>query len=277
MTGRTSSTRRRQPNGRRRRRRRRSGSRCSRSCSRWLPWCCSRCRRSPGCWCAGAAGADPATPAEQALAAWAELHDTLVDHGYDWDPADPPRRGAARLVGRAAPGGRAGRRRCDRVAGAVERARYAPEMPAVGDLRRRRRTRCGPRCPTARAGGRAGGPGCCRGRPARCPRRSAERMADGAGRASTAGLARCVTAAATSPPRAACTRERPRRRSSARGGAVLAAVLVAAAVPALFHPVHELGRRLRRAGGGRRRCVAAGGGPRCGSTTPSWAAAVTAR
>jgi hypothetical protein len=77
---------------------------------------------------------DPGTPAEQALAAWAELHDTLVDHGYDWDPADPPRRGAARLVAARHLTGESVQA-LDRVAGAVERARYAPEMSAVGDLR----------------------------------------------------------------------------------------------------------------------------------------------
>jgi transglutaminase-like putative cysteine protease len=77
---------------------------------------------------------EPGTPTEHALAAWAELHDTLIDHGYDWDPADPPRRGAARLV--------AARHligdpvhALDRLAAAVERARYASEMSPVGDLR----------------------------------------------------------------------------------------------------------------------------------------------
>ena len=74
------------------------------------------------------------TPTTQALAAWADLQDTLVDHGYDWNPSDPPRRGAARLaaerhlVGEPADA-------LHRVATATERARYAPEMTPVGDLR----------------------------------------------------------------------------------------------------------------------------------------------
>ena len=77
---------------------------------------------------------NPGTPTEQALVAWAELHDTLIDHGYDWDPADPPRRGAARLVAARHLVGEPVHA-LDRVAGAVERARYAPEMSPVGDLR----------------------------------------------------------------------------------------------------------------------------------------------
>ena len=77
---------------------------------------------------------NPGTPTEQALVAWAELHDTLIDHGYDWDPADPPRRGAARLVAARHLVGEPVHA-LDRVAAAVERARYAPEMSPVGDLR----------------------------------------------------------------------------------------------------------------------------------------------
>ncbi len=78
--------------------------------------------------------ADASTPGSTALAAWADLQDTLVDHGYAWDPADPPRRGAAHLVeqrhlvGEPADAVR-------RIAAATERARYAPVMPPVGDLR----------------------------------------------------------------------------------------------------------------------------------------------
>ena len=74
------------------------------------------------------------SPTEVALAAWADLHATLLDVGYHWDPADPPRRGAARLtsdqhlVGEPA-------QALHRVAAATERARYAPEMSAVGNLR----------------------------------------------------------------------------------------------------------------------------------------------
>lgn len=77
---------------------------------------------------------DARTPTAQALAAWADLKDTLVDHGYAWNPSDPPRRGAARLaserhlVGEPADA-------LHRVATATERARYAPEMTPVGDLR----------------------------------------------------------------------------------------------------------------------------------------------
>jgi transglutaminase-like putative cysteine protease len=77
---------------------------------------------------------DPSTPTEHALAAWAELHDTLVDHGYDWDPSDPPRRGAARLAASRHLVGEPVHS-LQRVATAVERARYAPEMSPVGDLR----------------------------------------------------------------------------------------------------------------------------------------------
>ena len=77
---------------------------------------------------------DTDTPMAAALAAWADLQDTLVDYGYDWDRSDPPRRGAVRLaeerhlVGEPAEA-------LHRFAAATERARYAPEMTPVGDLR----------------------------------------------------------------------------------------------------------------------------------------------
>ena len=77
---------------------------------------------------------DTDTPMAAALAAWADLQDTLVDYGYDWDRSDPPRRGAVRLaeerhlVGEPAEA-------LHRLAAATERARYAPEMTPVGDLR----------------------------------------------------------------------------------------------------------------------------------------------
>jgi transglutaminase-like putative cysteine protease len=74
------------------------------------------------------------TPTIAALAGWADLQATLVDFGYGWDPSDPPRRGATRLaearhlVGEPAEA-------LHRLASATERARYAPEMTPVGDLR----------------------------------------------------------------------------------------------------------------------------------------------
>jgi transglutaminase-like putative cysteine protease len=67
------------------------------------------------------------TLSERARAAWAELQDTLVDHGYEWRASDSPRAGVARLVqareldGEAADASR-------RLAGATEQARYAPVM-----------------------------------------------------------------------------------------------------------------------------------------------------
>jgi transglutaminase-like putative cysteine protease len=78
--------------------------------------------------------ADTSSPTAVALAAWTDLQDTLVDHGYDWDPADPPRRGAARLVERRHLAGEPAQA-VQRIAAATERARYAPEMTPVGDLR----------------------------------------------------------------------------------------------------------------------------------------------
>ena len=77
---------------------------------------------------------DTPTASAQALAAWTDLQDTLVDFHYDWDPADPPRRGAARLAADRHLVGE-GQQALGRIASATERARYAPEMPPVGDLR----------------------------------------------------------------------------------------------------------------------------------------------
>jgi transglutaminase-like putative cysteine protease len=74
------------------------------------------------------------TASAQALAAWTDLQDTLVDFHYDWDPADPPRRGAARLAADRHLVGE-GQQALGRIASATERARYAPEMSPVGDLR----------------------------------------------------------------------------------------------------------------------------------------------
>ena len=65
------------------------------------------------------------TPSARALAAWAELQDTLVDHGYRWDPSDSPRRGAERLVTARALGS-APAEALARVVAAVQQARYAP-------------------------------------------------------------------------------------------------------------------------------------------------------
>lgn len=77
---------------------------------------------------------DVSTPTAVALSAWADLQDTLVDHGYEWDPSDPPRRGAARLAERRHLVGEPAQA-VQRIATATERARYAPEMTPVGDLR----------------------------------------------------------------------------------------------------------------------------------------------
>ncbi len=78
--------------------------------------------------------ADADSPSAVALAAWRDLHDTLVDHGYDWDPADPPRRGAARLIEQRHLTGDPSAA-VQRIAAATEQARYAPVMSPVGDLR----------------------------------------------------------------------------------------------------------------------------------------------
>ena len=74
------------------------------------------------------------TPSAQALAAWTDLQDTLVDYHYAWDPTEPPRRGAARLAADRHLVGE-DRQALARIASATERARYAPEMTPVGDLR----------------------------------------------------------------------------------------------------------------------------------------------
>jgi transglutaminase-like putative cysteine protease len=74
------------------------------------------------------------SPALLAEATWAELRDTLLDYGYAWPASDPPRRGAAHLVEERGLRGDA-KVALLRLASAVERARYAPELGAVGDLR----------------------------------------------------------------------------------------------------------------------------------------------
>ena len=74
------------------------------------------------------------TPTTAALAGWADLQDTLLDLGCSWDPADPPRRGAEHLVAAKHLAGDAAEA-VRRLAEATERARYAPEMTPVGDLR----------------------------------------------------------------------------------------------------------------------------------------------
>ena len=75
------------------------------------------------------------TPVDKALAAWADLQDTLLDHGYSWQGSDSPRRGIARLVAARSLDDEvsaAGRR----LANVTERTRYAPVPPEeVGDLR----------------------------------------------------------------------------------------------------------------------------------------------
>ena len=74
------------------------------------------------------------SPVEQARAAWADLQDTLTDIGYSWRESDSPRAGVERLVAerRMTPKPAAAVRR---LAAATERARYAPTMAGVGDLR----------------------------------------------------------------------------------------------------------------------------------------------
>jgi transglutaminase-like putative cysteine protease len=75
------------------------------------------------------------TPVDKARAAWADLQDTLLDHGYSWQGSDSPRRGIARLVAARSfdeDASAAGRRLAD----VTERTRYAPVPPEeVGDLR----------------------------------------------------------------------------------------------------------------------------------------------
>jgi transglutaminase-like putative cysteine protease len=69
-----------------------------------------------------------------AAAAWAELRDTAVDYGHDLPDSETPRQTASRLAAAATldadtePALR-------RVATAAERARYAPSVGDVGDLR----------------------------------------------------------------------------------------------------------------------------------------------
>lgn len=76
----------------------------------------------------------PATPAQEARAAWADLQDTLLDFGHRWRASDSPRAGVARLVAeRRLPAEAA--EAAHRLAGATERARYAPSITDVGDLR----------------------------------------------------------------------------------------------------------------------------------------------
>lgn len=74
------------------------------------------------------------SPAALAAATWNELLDTLLDYGYVWPASDPPRRGAVRLAQERAITG-AARDALARLAAATERARYATELGAVGDLR----------------------------------------------------------------------------------------------------------------------------------------------
>lgn len=74
------------------------------------------------------------SPALLALAAWDELRDTLLDHGYDWPSSDPPRRGAARVARERHLRGPAAAA-LTRLAQATERVRYATELGDIGDLR----------------------------------------------------------------------------------------------------------------------------------------------
>lgn len=72
--------------------------------------------------------------AATARAAWAELQDTLLDFGHRWRASDTPRTGVDRLVReRRLPAEAAAA--ALRLAGATERARYAPVMGDPGDLR----------------------------------------------------------------------------------------------------------------------------------------------
>lgn len=75
------------------------------------------------------------TPAATVAAAWAELQDTLLDHGYSWLPSDSPRRGVARAAEEMALTGES-LAAVRRLGSATERARYAIELGEVGDLRR---------------------------------------------------------------------------------------------------------------------------------------------
>jgi hypothetical protein len=74
------------------------------------------------------------TPAATVVMAWAELRDTLLDHGFTWAPSDSPRRAAARVSEELSLPDEADQA-VRRLAAATERARYATELGEVGDLR----------------------------------------------------------------------------------------------------------------------------------------------
>ena len=74
------------------------------------------------------------TPASTVVTAWAELRDTLLDHGYTWTPSDSPRRGTTRLAEDLSLPVEA-EQSLHRLGAATERARYATELGEVGDLR----------------------------------------------------------------------------------------------------------------------------------------------
>jgi len=74
------------------------------------------------------------TPATTVATAWAELRDTLLDHGFTWVPSDSPRRGAARVSEEMSLPDEADQA-VRRLGAATERARYATELGEVGDLR----------------------------------------------------------------------------------------------------------------------------------------------
>ncbi|MDQ1603731.1 MAG: hypothetical protein QOE01_1576 [Actinomycetota bacterium] len=74
------------------------------------------------------------TPGERVTASWAELLDTLRDFRVPWRPSDSPRRGVARIVARQKLSAEAGAA-LSRLAAATERARYAPELGEVSDVR----------------------------------------------------------------------------------------------------------------------------------------------
>ena len=78
--------------------------------------------------------AGPAAPAAVAAAAWADLQDSLTDFGHRWQASDSPRAGVERLVrDRRLSAGAADAAR--RLVDSTERARYAPAITTVGDLR----------------------------------------------------------------------------------------------------------------------------------------------
>lgn len=74
------------------------------------------------------------TPASTVVTAWAELRDTLLDHGYTWHQSDSPR-GAAARVSQDLSLPEEAEQAVRRLATATERARYAAELGEVGDLR----------------------------------------------------------------------------------------------------------------------------------------------